>query len=282
MGMKIFKKISSMQKFSLSQKEKGKKIGFVPTMGYFHQGHLSLMKKARKENDIVVVSIFVNPTQFGPQEDFNRYPRDLKRDLKLAKDTGVDVIFYPQIKDMYPKGYNTYVEVKKLTDVLCGKSRLEHFKGVTTVCTKLFNIVLPDIAYFGQKDAQQAIVIKRMVHDLNMPLKIKVLPIIREEDGLAMSSRNLYLTKEERKQATILYSSLLKAKKLFKEGECNAVKIKRIVKNMIKKMSLAKIDYVEIVSLDNLTTVKEIKKPSLLAVACWFGKARLIDNIILK
>lgn len=282
MGLKLFRSPTKMQKFCLELRERGKRIGFVPTMGYFHEGHLSLMRKARLENDIVVVSIFVNPIQFGPREDFERYPRDFRRDCKLAEQVGVDVIFYPSINAIYPQGYATFVEVERLTDVLCGRSRPGHFRGVTTICTKLFNIVLPHTAYFGQKDAQQAIIIKRMVKDLNMPLKIKILPIIREKDGLAMSSRNVYLNEEERKQALVLNKSLTYAKKMFKQGIKDAKKIKDKVRKMIAEKPLACIDYVEIVDLEELKPVKEIKKPSLLALACWFGKARLIDNIILK
>jgi pantoate--beta-alanine ligase len=280
--MKLYKKINSIQKEIARLKREGKKIGFIPTMGYLHEGHLSLMRKARKENDIVVISIFVNPTQFGPREDYNRYPRDLNRDLKLAREVGVDIVFYPSVEEMYPSKYRTYVEVEELSDLLCGKSRPGHFRGVTTVCTKLFNIVQPDVAYFGQKDAQQAIIIKQMVRDLNFPLKIKVLPIVREKDGLAMSSRNVYLSSQEREEATVLYQSLKTAHQMVKTGIKDAGRIKRQVKNMISEKATARIDYVEIVDLEDLKPVRTIDKPALLALAVWFGKARLIDNTILK
>ena len=281
-GMKLYKRISDLQRDILKLKREGKRIGFVPTMGYLHEGHLSLARYARRENDIVVISIFVNPTQFGPREDYRRYPRDLKRDLRLAREEGVDIVFYPSVEEMYPTKYRTYVEVEELSRVLCGKSRPGHFRGVTTVCAKLFNIVMPDVAYFGQKDAQQAIIIKRMVRDLNFPLKIKVLPIVREKDGLALSSRNVYLSSEERKEATVLYRSLKIAEQMVKEGVKDSRKIKRRVRNMISRKKTAKIDYVEIVSLEDLEPVTVIDKPALLALAVWFGKARLIDNTILK
>ncbi len=281
-GMKLYRKIITLQKEISRLKQESKKIGFVPTMGYLHEGHLSLIRKARKENDIVVISIFVNPTQFGPREDYKRYPRDLKRDLKLAREEGVDIVFYPSVEEMYPPKYRTYVEVEELSNVLCGKSRPGHFRGVTTVCTKLFNIVMPDVAYFGHKDAQQAIIIKQMVRDLNFPLKIKVLPIVREKDGLAMSSRNVYLSPQERKEATVLYQSLKLAKQMLKEGIKDANKIKRKLKTVISRKKKAKIDYIEIVDLEDLRPVNKIDKPVLLALAVWFGKARLIDNTILK
>lgn len=280
--MKLYKKINSIQKEIIRLKREGKKIGFVPTMGYLHEGHLSLMRKARKENDIVVISIFVNPTQFGPREDYNRYPRDLNRDLKLAREVGVDIVFYPSVDEMYPSKYRTYVEVEELSDLLCGKSRPGHFRGVTTVCAKLFNIIQPDVAYFGQKDAQQAIIIKQMVRDLNFPFKIKVLPIVREKDGLAMSSRNVYLSPQERKDAVILYQSLKIAEQMVKQGIKDARKIKMKVKKMISEKKTARIDYVEIVDMEDLKPVTLINKPVLLALAVWFGKARLIDNTILK
>ncbi|MCD6080705.1 MAG: pantoate--beta-alanine ligase [Candidatus Omnitrophica bacterium] len=280
--MKLYKRISDLQRDILKLKREGKRIGFVPTMGYLHEGHLSLARYARRENDIVVISIFVNPTQFGPREDYRRYPRDLKRDLRLAREEEVDIVFYPSVEEMYPTKYRTYVEVEELSNVLCGKSRPGHFRGVTTVCAKLFNIVLPDVAYFGHKDAQQAIIIKRMVRDLNFPLKIKVLPIVREKDGLALSSRNVYLSSEERKEATVLYRSLKIAEQMVKEGVKDSRKIKRRVRSMISRKETAKIDYVEIVSLEDLEPVTVIDKPALLALAVWFGKARLIDNTILK
>ena len=206
--MKIIHSINQMASVSKRLRADGQAIGFVPTMGALHEGHLSLMRKARKENDVVVVSIFVNPIQFGPQEDYRRYPRNLRQDARLCSKEGVGIIFYPQAKDIYPQGYKTYVDVEDLSKVLCGKFRPGHFSGVATVVTKLFNIVNPDIAYFGQKDAQQAIIIQRMAKDLNMPIKIKVMPTVREKDDLALSSRNAYLSKSERKDAAVLYQAL--------------------------------------------------------------------------
>lgn len=278
--IKVFKTIQGTQRFIKGQKEKGKLIGFVPTMGYLHEGHLSLIREARRENDLVVISIFVNPTQFGPKEDYRKYPRDFKRDEKLAESEGVDVIFYPSVKEMYQDRYRTYVEVTDITERLCGKSRPSHFKGVATVVTKLFNIVLPDVAYFGQKDAQQAIVIKRMVEDLNMDLKIKVMPIIREPDGLAMSSRNVYLSEKERMDALALYESLNLAKRLIKSGMRNAQKIKSQMRRLIDSKESARIDYISISDLKDLREIKYIKKDTLIALAVWVGKTRLIDNII--
>lgn len=280
--MKLIKSIPKLRRHIQDFKNRSQKIGFIPTMGYLHKGHLSLIKKSVQENDITIISIFVNPTQFGPQEDYARYPRDLKRDFRLAEKEGVDILFYPSVQEMYPVGYCTSVIVKGLSDVLCGKSRPGHFEGVATVCNKLFNIIQPDRAYFGQKDAQQAVIIKQMVQDLNMPLKIRVQPIVREKDGLALSSRNLYLSKKEREQARVLYKSLEEAKRLFESGERNCYKIKRKVRNMISKMDRASLDYVEIVDIEKLKPLVNIKQAALLALAVWFGKTRLIDNIILK
>jgi len=280
--MRLIRSIKKMYEFSKKAHLEGKTIGFVPTMGYLHQGHLSLIRKARKENDIVVVSIFVNPIQFGPKEDFKKYPRDLKRDMNLAKQVGTDVIFYPDAKDMYPEGFKTYVNVEQLSEKLCGKFRPGHFKGVATVVTKLFNIVCPDIAYFGQKDAQQAIIIKRIVADLNIPVKIKVLPIVREKDGLAMSSRNTYLNEKERKDALVLYQALNLAKELIKSGITDTKTIIRKMRQLIEKKKNAKIDYIEIVQMENLKSLKVISDNCLIALAVWIGKTRLIDNIIIK
>ena len=263
-------------------RREGKTIGFVPTMGYLHEGHLSLIRKARKENDYVVISIFVNPAQFGPREDFTKYPRNFLRDKKLARSCGVDSIFYPSAKAMYPQGYKTSVLVEDLSNVLCGARRPGHFRGVTTVVLKLFNIVGPDAAYFGRKDAQQAIIIKKMVEDLNLPVKIKVLPIVREKDGLAMSSRNTYLSKQERENATILYNSLQTAVGMIKSGDKDPRKITAAVRKMIKAKRGARIDYIKIVDFDTLKEVKKIKARSLIAVAVFIGKTRLIDNIIIS
>ena len=280
--MRIFKSAKSIQNHMMVLKKSGAKIGFVPTMGYLHEGHLSLIRRARKDNNVVVLSIFVNPAQFGPNEDYKRYPRNFKMDLKFARNEGVDIVYCPGVSEMYPEDYYTYVNVEVLSDVLCGKFRPGHFKGVATVCTKLFNIIQPDVVYMGQKDAQQAVILKQMVKNLNMPLKIKVLPIIREQDGLALSSRNKYLSEDEKKQALIIYRSLRTAEFLFKNGVKNAGKIKNKVKNILLKMPKISIEYIEIVDLNLLNPVVEIKKSSLLAVAVWIKEVRLIDNIILK
>ncbi|MFN7169674.1 MAG: pantoate--beta-alanine ligase [Candidatus Omnitrophota bacterium] len=280
--MRLIRKIKTMQILVRKFKEDKKTIGFVPTMGYLHEGHLSLARQARKDTDVVVMSIYVNPLQFGPQEDFREYPRDLKRDMHLAKGAGVDIIFAPEDKDMYPQDYVTYVEVEKLTEGLCGRFRPGHFKGVTTVVTKLFNIVRPDIAYFGQKDAQQARIIEKMVEDLNMDIKIKVMPIVREKDGLAMSSRNVYLDTEERKRAVCLYQALKKAEEMVYRGERDAEKIISEMKKIVAKGGVSRIDYIEIVECKTLKPVRKIKGKVLVALAVWMDKTRLIDNIIIN
>jgi pantoate--beta-alanine ligase len=271
-----------MQRLSSLFKKEGKKIGLVPTMGFLHEGHLSLVDIARKRCDKLVVSIFVNPLQFGPREDLSRYPRDLKRDIRLLKERGTDFVFIPDERDMYPDGFHTYVEVEKLTNVLCGKSRPGHFRGVTTVVLKLFNIIKPDIAVFGEKDAQQAIIIKRMVEDLNLSTKIITGPTIRERDGLAMSSRNMYLTQNEREDAVVLYKSLLMAREMIKEGEYKPREVIEKMRQMIAKKETARIDYVSIIGKKDLAPVKKIEGEVLVALAVWFGKARLIDNITIK
>ena len=277
--IKIFENPLEMQKFSLNEKVNGKKISFVPTMGYLHEGHLSLMRKAKEYGDILVVSIFVNPTQFGPNEDLNRYPRDFEGDTEKCKSVGVDVIFYPTNENMYDKNFQTYVTVEKVTKNLCGLSRPIHFRGVATVVSKLFNIVLPDYAFFGEKDFQQLVVIKQMVKDLNFPVKVIGCPIVREEDGLAMSSRNAYLNEEERKQALCLYKSILKVKELFNSGERNAEKLIEEAKKVINEHPLAEIDYVKIVDINTMEDIKgEIDKDALYALAVKIGKTRLIDN----
>ena len=279
--MKLIEKIADLREEIKRFKREGKIIGFVPTMGYFHEGHLSLMEIARKRSDVLVVSIFVNPIQFGPNEDYNRYPRDLKRDLKLAEERGVDIVFHPDNREMYQENFQTYVNVEKLIKGMCGKYRPGHFRGVTTVVAKLFNIVQPDIAVFGQKDVQQAIVIKRMVGDLNFPVEIVVGPVIREHDGLAMSSRNTYLNDEERKQAPMIYKALKVAREKVKMGNRDAAKLKEIIESTIATAPLARIEYVEIVDDENLEPVSEVKPGTLAAVAVCFGKTRLIDNIYL-
>ena len=275
----LVRTVEEMKALSRRWREEGKTIGFVPTMGYLHEGHLSLVRRAREENDRVVVSIFVNPTQFGPNEDYNRYPRDLDRDMKLLEPIGVDAVFYPSVEEMYPEGYRTYVEVVGITDKLCGASRPGHFRGVCTVCTKLFNIVMPHRAYFGKKDFQQYVVIKNMVRDLNMDIEIVPMPIVREPDGLAMSSRNTYLSPEERQAATCLYRSLKRAVELFESGERDASKIREEVVRIIEAEPLARIDYVEVVDPETFEPVERVEKGTLVALAVFVGPARLIDNV---
>jgi len=277
--MRLVHTVSEMKKLSNEDLKSGKKIGFVPTMGYLHKGHLSLVEAARKENDIVVVSIFVNPTQFGPNEDYSRYPRDLERDLRLLEPFGVDYVFVPSVEEMYPPFYSVYVEETELSKYLCGASRPGHFRGVCTVVAKLFNIVKPTRAYFGQKDAQQFRVLRRMVENLNMDVEMIEMPIVREEDGLAMSSRNVYLNEDERKEATRLYKSLLRAKELIDSGERDVQKIKQEMFRVLEH-PLLRIDYVEIVDEKTLRPVDKIESKIIIALAVFVGKARLIDNII--
>jgi len=277
--MKIIRNPQIMSGLSRKIKMQYKTIGFVPTMGALHQGHLSLIRRARKDNDYVVVSIFVNPIQFGPKEDLKKYPRVLKRDMRLCQKEGVDIIFYPSAQIIYPKDYKTYIKVSKLDEVLCGKFRPGHFQGVTTVVAKFFNIVNPDIAYFGQKDAQQVIIIQKMVANLNMPLKIKIMPTIREDDGLAMSSRNAYLNQKERKEAVVLYQALKLAGRLIKHGNKNSADIIRKMQHLILTKKSAKIQYIAIVDTRELRPVSKIKGKILIALAVCIGKTRLIDNI---
>ena len=280
--MKIISDIDKMKTYAKIMKKENKLVGFVPTMGYLHEGHLSLIKTARKQSDIVVASVFANPIQFGPKEDFKEYPKDIKRDEELAKSCGADIIFYPDKDDMYPPGFSTYVEEEALTKNLCGKVRLGHFRGVTTVVMKLFEIIKPDIVYFGQKDAQQALVIKKMIEDLNMDITMKILPIVREEDGLAMSSRNTYLTKSERKNATVLHKSLELAKESIDSGEKDTKKIIKKMRDLISKTPSAKIDYISITDTKSLKDIPTVKGEILIALAVFIGKTRLIDNIILN
>jgi len=277
--MRLLTSIKKMQKLSLSLKRQGKKISFVPTMGALHRGHLSLVKRAKKLGDFVVTSIFVNPTQFGPKEDYRKYPRDLKKDKELLQKAGCDLIFAPRVKDIYPVGYLTYIDVEELSQKLEGASRPGHFKGVCTVVAKLFNIVQPDFAIFGQKDAQQALIIKKMAEDLDFPVKIIVSPTVREKDGLACSSRNSYLITEERNQAKILYQSLKLGEKMIKAGEKNPLKVIKKMTEMIKQVPLAKIDYIALTDTQTLEPVRKIKGELLLSLAVKFGKTRLIDNL---
>ncbi len=281
--MKIIKNPYEMQKLAEEKRKEGKIIGFVPTMGALHEAHLELIRKARKKSDFVVVSIFVNPIQFGEKEDYKEYPRDEEKDIEKCKNEKVDVVFIPDVQDMYEENFSTYVEVKNLTKTLCGKYRPGHFKGVTTVVAKLFNIVKPHLAFFGWKDAQQLLVVKRMVKDLNFDIEIIGVETVREKDGLALSSRNLYLNEEERKEAPCLYKALLYGKELIEKGERDAKKIKKEIEKFINKNAKrAKIQYVEIASMEDLKPLKKIKGNVIIALAVFFGKARLIDNIRLK
>ena len=277
--MKIVSTIEEVRAQVREWKKEGKTVGFVPTMGYLHEGHASLMDAAG-ENDKVVVSIFVNPMQFGPNEDLASYPRDLEHDAKVCEAHGVDLIFHPTPEEMYGDNFYSYVDMDVLTKELCGLSRPVHFRGVCTVVAKLFNIVTPDKAYFGQKDAQQLAVIKRMVKDLNMPLTIVGCPIIREEDGLARSSRNIYLSPEERKAALVLSRSIFLGKKMVEQGEKDCRKIKEAMTAEIEKEPLAKIDYVKIVDLSTMQQVETTEHGVLAAIAVYIGKTRLIDNFM--
>ncbi|TET16731.1 MAG: pantoate--beta-alanine ligase [Dehalococcoidia bacterium] len=257
-------------------------VGFVPTMGYLHEGHLALVRRARAENPSIVVSIFVNPTQFGPQEDFNSYPRHPQRDLALLEKEKTDVVFMPSTAEMYPEQFNSWVEVGKVTERLEGASRPGHFKGVTTVVAKLFNIIQPTKAYFGQKDAQQAVVIKKMVADLNMNLEIVTIPTVREPDGLAISSRNAYLNPHERQAAVVLYQALSLAQQLWSQGEKDAQRLREEMMGLIQKQPLANIDYVSIANTETLDELDTINPPALVSLAVKIGKTRLIDNIVLE
>ncbi|WP_053366935.1 pantoate--beta-alanine ligase [Bacillus sp. FJAT-27245] len=266
----------------IEHKRKGLTVGFVPTMGYLHEGHLSLIERARAENDIVVVSIFVNPLQFGPSEDYDSYPRDLSHDTLLAGEAGADYIFAPSVREMYPAAPSVTVTVRERTDVLCGKSRPGHFDGVATVLTKLFNIVLPDKAYFGQKDAQQVAVVEGLIRDFNIPVSLVPVETVREEDGLAKSSRNVFLTPEERQEATALYVSLQAAREAIGNGEKNPATIIELMKTIIESRSSGKIDYIEIYSYPELQRVETIEGRFIIALAVRFSGARLIDNMILN
>lgn len=281
--MQLIEKIEEMKNYRKRIKNKGKSIGFVPTLGYLHQGHISLIKRARENCDEVVVSIFVNPLQFGPKEDYQRYPRDLSRDAEICQKEGVDVIFAPSLKEMYPKGYSTFIDMQgNLTQVLEGKFRPGHFKGVTTVLIKLFNIVYPDLSFFGEKDYQQALIVKKMVKDLNLDTKIVLSPTVREKDGLALSSRNSYLTLKERKAAPVLYRSLVKAKQAIEKGEEDPERVICLMEDLISKEPLAKIDYIDLVDPLTLERISQIKGDVLAVLAVRIGKVRLIDNMRVK
>lgn len=279
--MKIIRKIKSMQKLSDALRAEGKTIGFVPTMGAFHDGHLSLMQRSVKDCDATVVSIFVNKLQFGPTEDFNKYPRQLEKDRKMAETVGVDYIFAPEHDEFYSDSFSSFVKVYGVTENLCGASRPGHFIGVLTVVTKLFHAVKPHKAFFGEKDFQQLVVIKKMVKELNFDIEIVGSKIFREKNGLAMSSRNEYLSADERNKATIIYSCLKDAKRLFHSGEKSSLKIIKNAVNLINAQGF-EVDYVKIVDMDTLKDVKKIETVALMAVAVKVGRTRLIDNIVLK
>jgi pantoate--beta-alanine ligase len=281
--MRLIRPVIEMQQLVLTAKREGKKINFVPTMGFLHRGHITLIEKARKNCDLLVISIFVNPLQFGAGGDYEDYPRDLTRDVALARGAHVDVLFAPEVREMYPPDHLTFVETELITGVMCGASRPGHFKGVTTIVTKLFNIVQPDEAYFGMKDAQQVIVIEKLVTDLNVHIKIVRVPTVREEDGLAMSSRNVLLSEEEREQAITLFQSLAKAKQLIEDGERRRDKICASVNDAVGKATLGRVDYVEMRDARTLQPQGEsISGEVLIALAVRFGKTRLIDNIIVE
>jgi pantoate--beta-alanine ligase len=278
--MKVLKEPCKVQALSNELRKEGRIIGFVPTMGYLHEGHLSLVRRSKAECDVTFVSIFVNPTQFGPGEDYEKYPRDEERDLSLLKDLGVDYVFIPDVKDVYLEGYSTYVDEVSLSRYLCGASRPGHFRGVCTIVTKLFNIVKPHKAYFGKKDYQQYRIIERMVRDLQMEVEVVPCEIVREPDGLAMSSRNVYLTPEERKDAACLYRSLILARDMVRNGERNSSEIiKKMEEFILRHKSVKRIDYIAIVDRYDLTPVDTIRGKELIALAVFIGRARIIDNI---
>ena len=276
--MKVIETVAEMRRL---RQQMAEPVGFVPTMGFLHEGHISLVRQARADNASVVVSIFVNPTQFGPNEDFRNYPRNTERDLAMLE-AMTDVVFMPPAAEMYPKGYDSWVEVGKITDRLEGATRPGHFRGVATVVTKLFNIVQPTRAYFGQKDAQQVAVIQKMVADLNMNLEIVVMPTVREPDGLAMSSRNTYLNPEQRQVATVLYKSLKLAQELWSQGERDAARLRQKMTALIQKEPLADIDYISVADNETLEELETIKPPALVSMAVKIGKTRLIDNVVLE
>lgn len=281
--MEILRTVQEIQTFAAAKKKEGKCIGLVPTMGALHEGHLSLMRAAREKCDVVIASVFVNPTQFGPNEDYGSYPRQFEADCKLLEQIPVDAVFHPTPQEMYPDGYCTYVEVDgDITDKLCGAQRPGHFRGVATVVTKLINLSRADEAFFGQKDAQQVVVVRRFVEDLNLNVHINMVPIVREESGLARSSRNAYLSEAEREAACVLSRSLRNAEHAFGDGERDAERIKSLVRKEIQSEPSAVIDYVELFSFPALQSMREVTGDALLAIAVKFGKTRLIDNVILE
>lgn len=279
--MEIITTINETREKVKKWKQEGLSVALVPTMGYLHEGHRSLIDRARKENDRVVVSIFVNPMQFGPGEDLDAYPRDIERDSRICEEGGVDIIFHPSVEEMYGPDFHSYADMNVLPEMLCGKSRPVHFRGVQTVVSKLFHIIPAHRAYFGQKDAQQLAIIRRMVIDMNFDIEIIGCPIIREADGLAKSSRNTYLSDEERKQAVILNRSLEKGMEAYQGGETDANVIKKIITDTLQSCPLARIDYVEVVSFDTIQPISRIEGPTLIAIAVYIGSTRLIDNRII-
>jgi pantoate--beta-alanine ligase len=280
--MNIIKSVAEIQAFSDACRKQGKTIVFVPTMGYLHQGHAHLMQEGRKLGDVLIASIFVNPTQFGPGEDFEKYPRDWERDAQLCASAGVDVIFAPTAEEMYPQGYQTSITVSQVSQNLCGVSRPTHFQGVATVVAKLFNCTKPHVALFGEKDFQQLVVIQRMVKDLNMDIRIIGFPTVREQDGLAMSSRNTYLNAEERISALSLSQGLARARELFQQGERSARVLSATVRQIIEKEKCAAVDYIKVCDIETLQDIETIARPAVMALAVKIGKARLIDNVVLK
>ncbi|MBQ1796534.1 MAG: pantoate--beta-alanine ligase [Prevotella sp.] len=279
--MKLVHTIKEVREIVSEWRKEGLTVGLVPTMGYLHEGHQSLIRKSVEQNDRTVVSVFVNPIQFGPTEDLEAYPRDINRDMKAVEEVGGDLIFNPEPAEMYPGHFTSFIDTTETTELLCGAVRPIHFRGVCTVVGKLFNIVLPDNAYFGQKDAQQLATIRRFVRDLNFPVGIVACPIVREEDGLAKSSRNTYLSPAERQAALILSQSLKKGKALIEQGEKSAEKVKEVITESLKTEPLARIDYVEVVDFENIQRVETITGETLVAIAVYIGKTRLIDNFII-
>ncbi|MCC6545120.1 MAG: pantoate--beta-alanine ligase [Nitrospirae bacterium] len=280
--MKVIKDISEMQNLASQFRQEGKTIGFVPTMGALHQGHLSLMEHAKEESDIVIVSIFVNPSQFGPGEDLNQYPRDMEGDIEKTGSAGVDILFTPAPSEIYPEGFRTYVSVEGLSEILCGKTRPGHFRGVSTVVLKLFNIIKPHKSFFGQKDYQQTVIIRRMVKDLNVDTDIIVLPTVREADGLAMSSRNQYLKKDDRKAAAVIYRSLLQAGRLFESGVSGTERLRNTILSVLKEEPSVHTEYISIINPETLEEETFAENGTVIVVAARIGNTRLIDNIILQ
>jgi len=280
--MKVFRDTKKQHQWSLKEHSKGLKLGLVPTMGFLHKGHLRLIQNAKEYSDRVIISIFVNPTQFSVGEDYNKYPRDEERDLELLEEEGVDAVFIPEPLEMYPEGYETYVVIEELSKKYCGRSRPTHFRGVTTVVLKLFNIIQPDVAIFGEKDYQQLIIIKRMTKDLNLPITIIFSPIVREEDGVAMSSRNKYLNPEERKEATVLYESMKEAQQLVDNGITDVDALKKEMIKIIEGRNHPRVEYIEFVEPETLKRVKKVGASNRILMAVHIGRTRLIDNMKIK